>query len=95
MSLSIKDVEDLAELSKLELNQEEKEKLLSDMEGIFGYLKQIEEIENLEIKPVITNYNSWREDLPKTEQERDFNMSSIQEQFPDSKNGFVKVKKIL
>ncbi|MBP9715172.1 MAG: Asp-tRNA(Asn)/Glu-tRNA(Gln) amidotransferase subunit GatC [Candidatus Pacebacteria bacterium] len=91
--MEIKDVEALAELSKLELTQEEKEKILSDMEGILAYIKQIEEVDVPEIDTKYENHNSWREDTFR--EEKDFSLELIAEQFPDSKDGFVKVKKIL
>lgn len=89
--MEIKDVEALAELAKLELNQEEKEKILSDMEGILDYIKQIEEVDVPDIDIKHENYNSWREDIIESEGNKDI----IVEQFPDSQNGFVKVKKII
>jgi aspartyl-tRNA(Asn)/glutamyl-tRNA(Gln) amidotransferase subunit C len=93
--MEIKDVEALAELAKLELNQEEKEKILSDMEGILDYIKQIEEVD-LPAQAGVPdmkheNYNSWREDIVVSEGNKEL----IIEQFPDSQNGFVKVKKII
>ncbi len=98
MSLSIKDVENLAELAKLELTQEEKESLLHDMDSILGYVKQIERpsaevdgsIELSSEAPRI--YNVWREDILEP---REFSKELIVEQFPDSQDGFLKVKKIL
>lgn len=91
--MEIKDVEVLAELAKLELNQEEKEKILSDMEGILNYIKQIEEVEVPEIDTKYENHNAWREDALR--EEMDFSPQLIRDQFPASKDGFVKVKKIL
>ncbi|MDQ5954207.1 MAG: aspartyl-tRNA(Asn)/glutamyl-tRNA(Gln) amidotransferase subunit [Patescibacteria group bacterium] len=91
--MEIKDVEALAELSKLELTEEEKKKILSDMEGILAYIKQIEEVDVPEIDTKYENHNSWREDMVR--EEKDFSLELIAEQFPDSKDGFVKVKKIL
>ncbi|OGI63997.1 hypothetical protein A2733_01055 [Candidatus Nomurabacteria bacterium RIFCSPHIGHO2_01_FULL_40_20] len=94
--MNIKDVEALAETAKLELTGEEKEKLLSDMEGILKYLKQIEEVELLDIKVEHAIYNAWREDLPaQAGEDQGFSLDLITAQFPDSKDGFVKVKKIL
>lgn len=90
--MNIKDVENLAELAKLELSQEEKESLLHDMEGILGYVKQIEEVEVGDVKANDTNYNVWRED---TSLPRAYSRDSIIEQFPASQDGFLKVKKIL
>lgn len=90
--MNIKDVENLAELAKLELSSAEKESLLHDMEGILGYVKQIEEVEVGEVKVSDAHYNVWREDQPEP---RDFSKDLITEQFPASQDGFLKVKKIL
>jgi aspartyl-tRNA(Asn)/glutamyl-tRNA(Gln) amidotransferase subunit C len=90
--MEIKDIEKLAELAKIELNKEEKEGLLKDIESILNYVKQISEVEVPEILPNYENKNRWREDIP---EDRVFSADLIKEQFPDSQNGFVKVKKIL
>jgi len=90
--MNIKDVENLAELARLELSMEEKEALLKDMEGILGYVKQVEEVQVGEIKADHTLYNVWREDELST---REFSKEIITKQFPDSQDGFLKVKKIL
>lgn len=90
--MEIKDVEKLTELARLELTEEEKKELLKDMDSVLAYVKMIEEvkIEDLEIKHDV--YNVWRED---EEKDRDFSKDLITGQFPDSKDGFLKVKKIL
>lgn len=90
--MDIKDVENLAELAKLELSLEEKEEILKDMGGILEYVKQIQEAEIGDVKPEYDLYNVWRED---TLIEREYSMELIKEQFPDSQDGFLKVKKIL
>lgn len=91
--MNIKDVENLAELAKLELSQAEKESMLHDMEGILGYVKQIEEVEVGDVQASNPHYNSWREDLPA--EAKNFSPELITKQFPASKDGFLKVKKIL
>jgi len=90
--MDIKDVEKLAELAKIELNDTEKQNLLKDMEGILGYVKQIQEVKVEDIEPEYKNKNVWREDLPTASV---FSKDLIINQFPDSQDGFVKVKKIL
>ncbi|MBU0612086.1 Asp-tRNA(Asn)/Glu-tRNA(Gln) amidotransferase subunit GatC [Patescibacteria group bacterium] len=90
--MKIEDVEKLAELAKIELTNEEKEKLLSDMEGILGYVKQIQSVDITDTEPEYLNKNRWREDELEP---REFSRKEITSQFPDSKDGFVKVKKIL
>ena len=88
----IKDVESLAELAKIELTTEEKEQILKDMGGILDYVKIIESVEVADTMPDYKLHNVWREDK---EELRDFSPEIITEQFPDSQDGFLKVKKIL
>ena len=90
--MNIKDVENLAELARIELSLEEKTALLKDMEGILEYVNQVKEAKVEEVKPVYNLKNVWREDK---NEERDFSKDLIKEQFPDSQDGFLKVKKIL
>ena len=91
--MDIKDVENLAELAKIELAPEEKKGILKDMEGILEYVKVIEkvEVEN-SATPEHGPRNVWREDEIA---DREFSKESILSQFPDSQDGFLKVKKIL
>ena len=90
--MEIKDIEKLAELAKIELTQDEKECLLSDMEGILDYVKQIQGVEVPDMEVEYKNRNIWREDIL---EEREFSGELIREQFPYSQDGFVKVKKIM
>lgn len=93
--MDIKDVENLANLARIELEENEKRELLSDMKGILEYVKQIEKVEVDSNSTQTENrkvYNVWREDKIEP---REFSMELITEQFPDAKDGFLKVKKIL
>ena len=92
--MEIKDIEKLAELAKIELTGNEKEHLLSDMEGILNYVKQIQEVEVDDIYVEYKNRNVWREDVARQGLD-EFSGDLIREQFPDSQDGFVKVKKIM
>jgi aspartyl-tRNA(Asn)/glutamyl-tRNA(Gln) amidotransferase subunit C len=96
--MKIKDVENLANLARLELSTEEKEAMLKDMDSILGYIKQIEEVKIDDIEQEYNLKNFWREDLPAVEgkiKPREFSSELITGQFPDSQDGFLKVKKIL
>ena len=90
--MDIKDVENLAELARLELSMEEKEAMLKDMIEILEYVKIINKIEADNVEPAFDIKNVWREDtiIP-----REISYELIVKQFPDSKDGFLKVKKIL
>jgi aspartyl-tRNA(Asn)/glutamyl-tRNA(Gln) amidotransferase subunit C len=90
--MDIKDVENLANLARLELSEDEKKEMLSDMDSILGYVKQIESVSADDVKEEYVLKNVWREDQ-KTE--RDFSKDLIEGQFPDKQDGFLKVKKIL
>jgi len=85
-------VENLANLARLELSENEKKEMLSDMDSILGYVKQIESVKDDNAKEDFVLKNVWREDKIEA---RDFSSELIVEQFPDSQDGFLKVKKIL
>ena len=90
--MEIKDVENLAKLARIELTENEKKDLLRDMEGILGYVRQIEAIQIPETEAEYDIENVWREDATDS---RDFSPELIVGQFPDAKEGFLRVKKIL
>lgn len=90
--MEIKDVEKLAELAKIELGKDEKKKILSDMEGILEYVRVVEKVEVPDIEPEYKFKNIWREDQIGASI---FSSDFIIKQFPDSQDGFLKVKKIL
>lgn len=90
--MEIKDVENLAGLARIELSEEEKKELLSDMDSILGYVKQIEDMKVEDVEPEYSVYNVVRED---ESDQREFGKELITSQFPDSQDGFLKVKKIL
>jgi aspartyl-tRNA(Asn)/glutamyl-tRNA(Gln) amidotransferase subunit C len=90
--MNIEDIEKLAELAKIDLSDKEKEVLLKDMDGILDYVKQIESVDVPDAKLDYTHKNVWREDVPVS---RVFSREQIISQFPDEKDDFVKVKKIM
>lgn len=90
--MQIEDIEKLAELAKIELTDAEKKALLKDLDGILGYVKQIESVDVPDTELEYKNRNVWREDQVKV---LEFSREEIINQFPDAQDGFVKVKKIL
>ena len=90
--MDIKEVENLALLTRIELSTDEKKQILRDMESILGYVKQIESLKIPEVSSEHNLYNVWREDEINP---REFSLELIKKQFPDSQDGFLKVKKIL
>ena len=90
--MDIEDVENLADLARIELSLEEKQEILKDMKGILEYVKVIEGVKVEDTKTEYSLKNVWREDILGS---REFSKELIAEQFPDSQDGFLKVKKIL
>jgi aspartyl-tRNA(Asn)/glutamyl-tRNA(Gln) amidotransferase subunit C len=100
--MDIKDVENLANLARIELSEDEKREILSDMKGILEYVKVVEKVEADDVALEYNLKNVWREDQA---DDREFSRELITEQFPDAQPArphegagggrFLKVKKIL
>ncbi len=90
--MDIKDVENLAQLSRIDLSDLEKHALLTDLGSILNYVKAVESLSTTDTERDYKLYNIWREDELKPEE---YSKDLIIKQFPESQDGFLKVKKIL
>jgi aspartyl-tRNA(Asn)/glutamyl-tRNA(Gln) amidotransferase subunit C len=93
--LEIKDIDKLAKLARIELTEEEKEKLLKDIGPILGYVAQINEVAanmNTE-KKAPEHRNITRADDHATESGT--NTEAFVTNMPESERNYLKVKKIL
>ena len=90
--MKLEDIEKLAELAKIELSESEKENLVKDLDSILSYVKIIESVEIPSQIVEYQNKNVMREDVAAA---RAFARAALLDQFPDSQDGFLKVKKIL
>ena len=93
--ISKEEIKKLAELSRIEISEEEAEALVKDIEPILEYVGQVKEIagemdEGVQLGPV---YNVMREDKDPTPTGT-YSKELIAE-FPESQDGYLKVKKIL
>jgi aspartyl-tRNA(Asn)/glutamyl-tRNA(Gln) amidotransferase subunit C len=93
--LEIKDIEKLAKLARIELTDEEKEKLLKEVDPILGYVAQLKEVSSkVESAPKAgVHRNIMREDKDLTE--TNSNTVVLVENMPESQDNYLKVKKIL
>ena len=93
--MDIKDIEKLAKLARIKLDEEEKARLLKEIDPILNYVAQVQEVSNKgdSTKKAGNVKNVMREDetLNKTGQFTDALIADM----PESKDGFLKVKKIL
>jgi aspartyl-tRNA(Asn)/glutamyl-tRNA(Gln) amidotransferase subunit C len=68
MSVTLKDVEHIARLAKLEFNEEEKEKFTHQLNSILAYVEQLNKLDTSNVAPlshVIELDNVFREDVVK------------------------------
>ena len=91
--ITIKDVEHVAKLARLELTEDEKELYTKQLGDVLKYVDQMNEVDTSNIKPmtqVIDFYNVMREDKVVQEISKEDLMANA----PDEENGFFKVPKI-
>ena len=88
-----KDIEKLAELSKIRLPEGEALKFAKDFESILGYVKQIESVEVGDVKESFFLKNVLRADA--NPHETGALSEALLAAAPETHDGFVKVNKIL
>lgn len=88
------DIEKMAQLSRLELTDEEKEKFAGQFSDILGYVEELSEIDDQNIEPIdhITGLkNISREDKVINSCDRETMLKNA----PEEQDGFIKTKSIL
>lgn len=91
--ITVKDVEHVAKLARLELTEEEKEKFTRQLGDVLKYVEQMNEIDTTGVKPMAHAFdvvNVMRDDKVVYEQKKEELMKNA----PDEENGFFKVPKI-
>lgn len=96
MSITKKQIEEIANLARIKLTEEEKEKYISQLSSVLDYFEQLKEIDTKDIEPLI-NPNSiidvLREDKAINCDEEI--VENILVQMPEKKGRYLKVKRIL
>ena len=94
MDISIKQIEQVASLSRIRLTDEEKEIFREQLTDILGYIEKLNELETDDVQPMAyatSLKNVFRED----KQEFSFARQEILGLSTSSTNGFFKVPKVL
>lgn len=94
MDISIKQIEQVANLSRLLLTDEEKDRFREQLADILGYIEKLNELDTDDVQPMAyatSLQNVFREDKPVSS----FARQKILELSPSNSNGFFKVPKIL
>ena len=91
--ITIKDVEHVAKLARLELTEEEKEKFTTQLGAVLEYVNQMNEVDTSDVEPMahaIDFSNVMREDKVVYEQTKEELMKNA----PYEEDGFFRVPKI-
>ncbi len=94
MDIDIKQIEQVATLSRIKLTDEEKDVFREQLTDILGYIEKLNELDTDDVQPMAyaTSINNvFRED----QQKSSFPRQEILELSPSSANGFFKVPKVL
>jgi len=87
-----KSLEHLADLARLDLTEQEKEKFTDDLEKILHHFQELRELDTENVQPMAggtESNNVLRED--EIEENRFTNAAKIVEQFPNRADGFLKI----
>lgn len=91
--ITVKDVEHVAKLARLELSREEKEQFTKQLGDVLKHVEQMNEVDTAGVKPMAHAFdlvNVMREDKIVCEQTKEELMKNA----PEEENGFFKVPKI-
>lgn len=94
MTISKKDVEHVALLGRLELNEAEKEKYTEQLNAILEYAEALKKVDTTDVKPtahVLPIHNVFREDKVGEHIANDRGLANA----PAKEKGFFKVPKVL
>ena len=94
MDIDIKQIEQVANLSRIKLTDNEKNVFREQLTSILGYIEKLNELDTDDVQPMAyatSIKNVFRED----QQESSFPRQKILELSPSSVNGFFKVPKVL
>jgi len=92
--MTIPEVQNLAELARIKLNDEEAQELGESLESVLTYVSELGEVQvQAELESPGDNYNQMRDDV--VTNPGGTYTEAILAAAPESKDGFIKVKKIL
>lgn len=94
--ISREEVEHIAELSRIELSEDEVQKFAREISDVLGYVRQLQEVDTEDVEPIAQvtgKTNVFRED--EMVDCGDEAKGLIMRNCPDSQDGYIKVKQIL
>lgn len=93
MEFTEQDLDNLSRLARIDIKEEEKQKMLADMKAILGYVSEINEVEGERTQGEEVIFNVVREDV--VTHETGSNTDVILANAPFVKDGYVEVMQVL
>ncbi|MCK5285768.1 MAG: Asp-tRNA(Asn)/Glu-tRNA(Gln) amidotransferase subunit GatC [Candidatus Pacebacteria bacterium] len=96
MNMEIKDIENLVNLCRIELSEDEKKELLGEMDSVLGFVDQIQKVKIEDLKTEAGELRNIMREDENPYAGGEFT-DDILAEVPDNntQDGYVKVKKIL
>ncbi|NQT82455.1 Asp-tRNA(Asn)/Glu-tRNA(Gln) amidotransferase subunit GatC [bacterium] len=92
--ITIEDVEYAARLAKLDLSEEERKSMTSQLRDILGYVAKLSELDTDDVEPtahVLPIKNVWRPD----ERQKSLNQEEVLKIAPKAHEGQIRVPRVL
>lgn len=93
MSITVEELDNLSTLARITIAPEEKEKMLTDVQAILGYISEINDVQGELTRGEESVYNVVREDV--ITHPTGSNTDAILADAPAVKDGYVKVEQVL
>jgi aspartyl-tRNA(Asn)/glutamyl-tRNA(Gln) amidotransferase subunit C len=91
--ITVKDVEHVAKLARLELTDSEKEKFTKQLGDVLKYVEQMNEVDTTNVKPMAHAFDIVNV-MRKDEVVKEISKEALLQNAPEEENGFFKVPKI-
>ena len=94
MGVTVKDVEYVAALARLQFTDAEKEKFTHQLNAILSYMEKLNEIDTTHVEPlshVVTVENVFRDDIARPSSPREEMLKNA----PDATDEFFKVPRVI
>lgn len=92
--VSIKDVDYVAKLARLEFDEEEKQKFTEEFNNILKFVEKLSEI-NTDNADISINSNNFKNALRNDEVLESLSLKDVLLNSPDNENGYFKVPKVV
>lgn len=94
MTITVKDVENVANLARLEISEQEKELFTKQLDSILGFAEKLNELNTDGVQPtshVLDMKNVVRRDIVRTSLEREWALANA----PDHEDGYFRVPPVI